>query len=211
MRVRHGKASWSATTTRATRPASRRASSRCGCAAHARRKFFELHASTQRATAAKALEFFGELYAIEREVRDLDAEQRTALRQEKARPVVDALHTWMLAQRLRATDGTALARALDYNLKHWAALTRYLDDGRLPTDNNWVENQIRPVAIGRSNWLFAGSLRAGQRAAAVMSLVQSARLSGLDPYVYLEDIMSRLPTHPARDVGMLLPHRGRRC
>jgi transposase len=178
-----------------------------GCAAHARRKFFELHASTQSATAAKALEFFGELYATEREVRDLNTQQRTSIRQEKARPVAEALHTWMLAQRLRATDGTALARALDYSLKRWAALTRYLDDGQLPIDNNWVENQIRPIALGRSNWLFAGSLRAGQRAAAVMSLVQSARLNGLDPYAYLKDVLTRLPTHPARQVGELLPHR----
>ena len=154
-----------------------------------------------------ALEFFGELYAIEREVRDLDAEQRTALRQERARPVIEALHTWMLTQLLRATDGTALARALDYSLKRWAALTRYLDDGQLPIDNNWVENQIRPIAIGRSNWLFAGLLRAGQRAAAIISLVQSARLNGLDPYAYLRDVLQRLPTQPARLVGYLLPQR----
>lgn len=140
-------------------------------------------------------------------MRDLDAEQRKALRQQKARPVVDALHTWMLAQRLRATDGTALTRALDYSLKRWAALTQYLDDGQLPIDNNWVENQIRPIAIGRSNWLFAGSLRAGQRAAAVMSLVQSARLNGLDPYAYLKDVLQRLPTHSHRLVHELLPHR----
>ncbi|BDT65873.1 IS66 family transposase ISBcen19 [Comamonadaceae bacterium OS-1] len=151
--------------------------------------------------------FFGELYAIEQEVRGLDAQQRTAVRQEKARPVADALHTWLLAQRVRATDGTALARALDYSLKRWAALTRYLDDGHLPIDNNWVENQIRPIALGRANWLFAGSLRAGQRAAAVMSLVQSARLNGLDPYAYLKDVLQRLPTHPARRVAELLPHR----
>jgi len=108
---------------------------------------------------------------------------------------------------VRATDGTALARALDYSLKRWAALTRYLDDGHLPIVNNWVENQIRPIALGRANWLFAGSLRAGQRAAAVMSLVQSARLNGLDPYAYLKDVLQRLPTHPARRVAELLPHR----
>lgn len=100
-----------------------------------------------------------------------------------------------------------LARALDYSLKRWAALTRYLDDGHLPIVNNWVENQIRPIALGRANWLFAGSLRAGQRAAAVMSLVQSARLNGLDPYAYLKDVLQRRPTHPARRVGELLPHR----
>ena len=87
------------------------------------------------------------------------------------------------------------------------ALTRHVDDGDLPADNNWVENQIRPIAIGRNNWLFAGSLRAGKRAAAVMSLVHSARLNGHDPYAYLKDVLERLPTQPASRVEELLPHR----
>lgn len=121
--------------------------------------------------------------------------------------MADSLHAWMLAQRLRATDGTGLARALDYSLKRWAALTRYIDDGQIPIDNNWVENQIRLIALGRSNWLFAGSLRAGRRAAAAMSLIQSAKLNGLDPYAYLKDVLLRLPTLPARRVDELLPHR----
>ncbi|MFM9928419.1 IS66 family transposase [Variovorax sp. H27-G14] len=178
-----------------------------GCAAHARRKFFDVHANTKSAVAEQALRYFGELYEIEREVRALDTHERLRLRQEKARPLADSLHAWMLAQRLRATDGTGLARALDYSLKRWAALTRYIDDGQLPIDNNWVENQIRPIALGRSNWLFAGSLRAGQRAATVMSLIQSAKLNGLDPHAYLKDVLQRLPTHKARLVGELLPHR----
>jgi transposase len=87
------------------------------------------------------------------------------------------------------------------------ALTRFVDDGQLPVDNNWIENQIRPIAIGRANWLFAGSLRAGQRAAAVMSLMQSARMNGHDPYAYLKDVLTRLPTHKASRIGELLPHR----
>jgi hypothetical protein len=92
-------------------------------------------------------------------------------------------------------------------LKRWPALIRFIDDGDLPIDNNWVENQIRPIAIGRSNWLFAGSLRAGKRAAAVMSLVHSARLNGHEPYAYLRDMLERLPTQPNRQIGELLPHR----
>ena len=95
----------------------------------------------------------------------------------------------------------------DYSLRRWTALTRFVDDGQLPVDNNWIENQIRPIAIGRNNWLFAGSLRAGQRAAAVMSLVQSARMNGHDPYAYLRDVLTRLPTHRASRVEELLPHR----
>ncbi len=120
---------------------------------------------------------------------------------------MDKLHQWLLLQRQRATDGTAIAKAIDYSLGRWPALIRFLDDGTVPIDNNWVENRIRPIALGRSNWLFAGSLRAGKRAAAVMSLIQSARLNGHDPYRYLRDVLERLPTHPASRIGELLPHR----
>lgn len=113
----------------------------------------------------------------------------------------------MVLQRSQITDGSATAKALDYSFRRWGALTRFLDDGQLPIDNNWAENQIRPVALGRKNWLFAGSLRAGQRAAAVMSLIQSARLNGHDPYAYLKDVLTRLPTHKASQIADLLPHR----
>ena len=113
----------------------------------------------------------------------------------------------MTLQRLKVPDGSATARAIDYSLNRWAALTCYLDDGDLPADNNWVENQIRPIAIGRNNWLFAGSLRAGKRGAAVMSLVHSARLNRHDPYAYLKDVLERLPTQPASRVQELLRHR----
>jgi hypothetical protein len=106
-------------------------------------------------------------------------------------------------------DGSATAKAIDYSLNRWQALTRYIDDGDLPIDNRWVENQIRPIALGRNNWLFAGSLRTGKRAAAVMSLVHSARLNDHDPYGYLRDMLERLPTHSASKIEELLPHRGR--
>ncbi|HIF7590844.1 TPA: IS66 family transposase, partial [Klebsiella pneumoniae] len=95
----------------------------------------------------------------------------------------------------------------DYSLKRWLALTRYLEDGAVPIDNNQVENQIRPWALGRSNWLFAGSLRSGKRAAAIMSLIQSARLNGHDPYAYLKDVLMRLPTQRASEISQLLPHQ----
>lgn len=137
----------------------------------------------------------------------MDVPERQRIRQERSRPVADALHLWLTQQRLRLPEGSATIKAIDYSLKRWVALTRYIDDGALPADNNWVENQIRPIAIGRSNWLFAGSLRAGQRAAAVMSLVHSARLNGHDPYAYLRDVLERLPTQPASRIDELLPHR----
>lgn len=180
-----------------------------GCLAHARRKFYDLWANHKSSVAEQALKFFIQLYEVEREVQEHDADERRRIRQLKARPVADTLHAWLTAQRQKVPDGSATAKAIDYSLGRWVALTRYLDDGALPADNNWVENQIRPIALGRNNWLFAGSLRAGQRAAAVMSLVHSARLNGHDPYAYLRDVLEKLPTHPASRIGELLPHRWR--
>jgi transposase len=178
-----------------------------GCLAHARRKFFDLWANHKSTVAEEALKYFVQLYDVEREVQDLDPHERRRIRQLKARPVADALGKSLALQRHKVPDGSATAKAIDYSLNRWAALTRYLDDGDLPADNNWVENQIRPIAIGRNNWLFAGSLRAGKRAAAVMSLVHSARLNGHDAYAYLKDVLERLPTQPASRVQELLPHR----
>jgi transposase/polyhydroxyalkanoate synthesis regulator phasin len=178
-----------------------------GCMAHARRKFFDLHVSNKSEIAQQALTYIGQLYEIEREVKHLSADERGRIRKDKSKLLVDALHQWMLLQRQRITDGTATAKALDYSLKRWVALTLFVQDGRLPIDNNWIENQIRPIAIGRGNWLFAGSLRAGQRAAAVMSLIQSAKLNGHDPYAYLKDVLTRLPTHKNNLIEELLPHR----
>jgi hypothetical protein len=177
-----------------------------GCMAHARRKFFELHATNKSMLAEQALRYIQLLYEIESEVRDLEADLRRRIRQEKAVPV-DRLHAWMIAQRDFVPEGSAISRALDYSLKRWAALSRYLDDGAVPIDNNWCENQIRPWALGRKNWLFAGSLRSGKRAAAIMSLIQSARLNGHDPYAYLKDVLTRLPTQRASEIEQLLPHR----
>lgn len=113
----------------------------------------------------------------------------------------------MIAQRYLVPEGSAISRALDYSLKRWATLSRYLDDGAVPIDNNWAENQIRPWAFGRKNWLFAGSLRSGKRAAAIMSLIQSARLNGHDPYADLKDVLTRLPTQRASEIDQLLPHK----
>ncbi|QUN32171.1 IS66 family transposase (plasmid) [Cupriavidus sp. KK10] len=177
-----------------------------GCMAHARRKFYDLHAASKSQIAQDALQYIGELYEIEREVQQLAAQLRLEIRQQRARPIADALYAWMTGQRARVSEGSAIAKALDYSLRRWTALTRYLKDPQVPIDNNWCENQIRPVALGRSNWLFAGSLRAGRRAAAAMSLLQSARLNGHDPYADLKDVLTRLPTQPASRLEELLPH-----
>ena len=180
-----------------------------GCMAHARRKFHDLYANHSSDVAGEALRYFAALYEIEREAREqtLDAEGRRTIRQQRAKPVAEALRQWLTRQRGQVPDGSATAKAIAYCLGRWAALVRYLDDGDLPIDNNHIENRIRPVALGRSNWLFAGSLRAGQRAANIMSLIQSAKLTGRDPYRYLKDVLERLPTHPASRIDELLPHR----
>lgn len=176
-----------------------------GCMAHARRKFFDLHVANKSQIAGQAVEYIGQLYEVEREVQSLTANERKAQRQVRSKPVADTLHQWMQAHRQNVPKGTATAKALDYSLKRWTALTRYLDDGALPIDNNRVENLIRPWALGRSNWLFAGSLRSGQRAANIMSLIQSAKLNGHEPYTYLRDVLARLPTQKASRVAELLP------
>ena len=178
-----------------------------GCMAHARRKFFDLHAANKSQLAEQALLTIGALYEVERQAKDMSEEDRRRIRQRDAVPIAEKLHEWMLTQRELVPEGSAIAKALDYSLKRWVALTRYLDDGALPIDNNHVENQIRPWALGRANWLFAGSLRSGKRAAAIMSLIQSARMNGHDPYAYLKDVLTRLPTQRASEIEALLPHQ----
>nr|WP_313135039.1 IS66 family transposase [Pseudomonas juntendi] len=176
-----------------------------GCMAHARRKFFDLHAANKSQLAEQALHSIGGLYEVERHAKEMSDEARWRLRQETAVPIAEKLHEWMLAQRELVPEGSATAKALDYSLKRWVALTRYLEDGAVPIDNNQIENLIRPWALGRSNWLFAGSLRSGKRAAAIMSLIQSARMNGHDPYAYLKDVLMRLPTQRASEITQLLP------
>ena len=179
-----------------------------GCMAHARRKFHALHVNHQSEIAAEALELYGGMYAVESEAKDLalDADGRLRLRQDKARPIAAKLHAWLDRKLAQVPEGSATSKAISYSLRRWGALTRYLDDGDLPIDNNWLENRIRPIALGRTNWLFAGSARAGRRAAVVMSLIQSAKLNGLDPYAYLRDVLERLPLTPARRLVELMPH-----
>ena len=187
-----------------------------GCMAHARRKFHELHVTGQSLISIEALELFQSLYAVEREIDERfeknqspmprDAQIVRQIRQQKAKPIADRLYAWLQQKRLGTTKNADITKAIEYCLKRWQALTRYLDDGNLPIDNNWAENQMRPWALGRKNWLFAGSLESGQRAASIMSLIQSARLNGIDPYAYLADVLRRLPTHKDKDIDELLPH-----
>jgi hypothetical protein len=178
-----------------------------GCAAHARRKFDELLKTKASAIAPEALRRFADIYLVERELAGRSSDERLAMRQQITKPLWESLRTWLEDERQRVPDGGATAKAIDYSLKHWAALTHHLSDGRVPIDNNHLEGQIRPWAMGRRAWLFAGSELAGQRAAIVMSLLQSARLNGHDPHAYLTDVLERLPSYPASRIEELLPHR----
>jgi len=178
-----------------------------GCWAHARRKFFELHQANKSTQAREALERIGELYRIEIQAKHLDAQGRHHYRRQHAAPRLEKLKDWLLTLRKGTLGQSGLSRAIDYTLKRWEALTRYLDDGRYPIDNNPVENAIRPIALGRKNWLFAGSETAGRRAAAIMSLIATAKANGHDPHAWLSDVLTRLPTTLNRDIGTLLPHR----
>lgn len=178
-----------------------------GCFAHARRKFFDLHAANGSPMATYVLERIRELYAIEREGQALDTHSRQELRQTQAKPILDALHAWLLATRITVADGSGLAKAINYSLKRWPALTRYANSGDLPIDNNPVENAIRPIAIGKKNWLFCGSERAGKRAAAIQSLLGTAKLNQIEPYAWLKDTLEKLPTWPNSRIDELLPLR----
>ena len=178
-----------------------------GCLAHARRKFDELAKANASPVAQQAIVRIARLYRVESEAREMAPEARLAHRQQHAKRLWNELHAWLRLERARVPDGGAIASALDYSLRRWTALGRFLDDGTVSVDNNHIENLMRPWAMGRKAWLFAGSELAGQRAAMVMSLVQSARLHGHDPWVYLKDVLERLLAHPNHRVDELLPHR----
>lgn len=176
-----------------------------GCMAHARRKFFDLNETQANPIAREALNRIAALYAIEAQGRDMDIVARTELRQDQAHPQLQAMHDWLLRTRVNVANGGGTAKAIDYSLKRWEALSRYATDGRLPIDNNPVENTIRPIAIGKKNWLFSGSERAGKRAAAIQTLLATAKLNGLDPAAWLRDTLDKLPTCLNSHIDSLLP------
>jgi transposase len=177
-----------------------------GCMAHARRKLFEAHELNGSKIAGHAVTLIARLYVIEREIKDFDAPSRHLARQQRSKAAADELHEWLTGQRQRLANADATAKAIDYSLGRWKALMRFLDDGEVPIDNNAVENSIRPLALGRRNWLFVGSQLAGERAANIISLIESAKLNGHDPWAYLKDVFERLPTLKNSDLASILPH-----
>lgn len=175
------------------------------CWAHVRRKFVDLHELHQSAIAGEALDRIGALYAIEQAIRGRPPEQRRAVRQERSRPLLDALHLWLQQTVATLSQKSATAKAIRYALTRWDALQRYCDDGRIEIDNNAAERAVRCVALGRKNFLFAGSDGGGHSAAALYSLLGSAKLNGHNLEAFLGEVLSRIGDHPINRIGELLP------
>jgi transposase len=176
------------------------------CWAHARRKFYDLHQATGSPIAAEALRRIAELYAIERSIRGRSAEERRHVRYTSARPLIEMMKPWLEMELGRVPPAGPLAEAIRYALARWPALTRFLDDGRIELDNNSVERAIRPIALGRKNHLFAGSDGGGVRWATICSLIATAKLNNVEPFIWLSDVLQRMTDgHPASRLDELLP------
>jgi transposase len=162
------------------------------CLAHARREFFDVHKQTRDAVAGEALRRIGEIYAIEARVRGGRAEERVAVRQAETKPLMAAFRSWLIERLEEISAKSSLTKAIRYTLNHWEGLTVFLADGRVEVDNNTVERSIRPIPLGRKNALFAGSHRGGERWAILASLINTAKLQGIDPQTYLADVLDRI-------------------
>lgn len=175
------------------------------CWAHARRKLFELAKVAKSPIAAEAVARIDKLFDIERDIIGKSPEERLAERQQRSRPLLDDLESFLRQQRARLSAKTEVAKAIDYSLTRWTQLTRFMTDGRICLTNNAAERALRGIAIGRGNWTFCGSDRGGERAAAIYTLIETAKLNGVDPQAWLADVLARLPDHPAHRVAELLP------
>jgi transposase len=175
------------------------------CWAHGRRKHFELAKLAHAPIAIEAVKRIDAIFDVEREINGLASEQRLTLRQVRVKPLVDELHVWMMDQRARVSGKSAAGKAMDYMLKRWPAFARFLDDGRLCLTNNAAERALRGVAVGRRNWTFAGSDRGGERAAAIYTLIETAKLNNIDPQAWLADVLARLADHSNQNLDDLLP------
>ena len=180
-------------------------------AANARRKAQNKTPGVISPLALEAVQRIDALFDIERAINGQSVEQRRAVRQKLSAPLVADLERWLHEQRPKLSRGNDLAKAMDYMLKRWPAFTRFLDDGRICLSNNAAERALRGIALGRKSWLFAGSDRGGQRAAAVYSLIVTAKLNDVDPQAWLADVLARIAEHPARGIDELLPWNWRPC
>jgi transposase len=176
-----------------------------GCWAHGRRKFFVLADAGKSPLAAEAVRRIDPIFAIEREINGLSPEHRLAVRKTRIAPLVAELQNWMRGQRARLSRHADNAKAMDYMLKRWPTFTRFLEDGRICLTNNAAERALRGIALGRKAWLFAGSDRGGERAAAIYTLIGTARLNDVDPQAWLADALRRIADHPVQRLHELLP------
>src|SRR5437762_1733585 len=175
------------------------------CWAHGRRKFFDLARLSKAPIAAEAVKRIDVLFAIEREINGMTPQERIRARHERSRPLTVELQTWLREQRVRVSKHSDTGKAINYSLNRWDAFTRFLDDGRLCMSNNAAERELRAVAVGRKNWTFAGSDEGGRRAAAIYTLIATAKLNDIDPQAWLADVLAHLPDHPAKHIAELLP------
>jgi len=175
------------------------------CWAHARRKFFDLARLNKAPIAIEAVERIDALFTIERDINGKPPPQRQCARNAHSRPLVTDLETWLRKQRAKLSAKNEVANAIAYSLNQWRGLTRFLDDGHLCMSNNAAERALRCIAVGRHNWTFAGSDEGGRRATAIYTLIETAKLNNVDPRAWLADVLARLPDHPAKRIGDLLP------
>ena len=170
-----------------------------------RRKFYDIHQATDSPLALEALNRIAELYAIEEQIRGQPPDMRQQARTQQATSKLDALRAWMIQTKASLSKKSDLAGAIQYALSRWRALTRYCEDGCIELDNNIAERSLRPIALGRKNYLFAGSDAGGERAAIIYSLLGSAKLNGIDPEGYLRHVLEQIAEHPINRIDELLP------
>ena len=176
------------------------------CNAHARRKFYEAR-DTDALRAHRALAYYGQLYELERQAKDFNEQQRLQMRQELSVPILTTLHTWLVQEQQDVLPKSPIAAALNYALNNWSALIRYTTAGFLAIDNNVAEREMKRIAIGRKNWLFVGSPQGGKTAAILMTFTSTCHRLGVEPWSYLVDVLTRLPTTPAGQLLELAPDR----
>src|SRR6202451_471664 len=175
------------------------------CWAHVRRKFHDLYQAHRSPIAKEALERVGQLYGIEQEIRERSPDERKEVRQARSRPLLESMHIWWKATLAKLSQKSDVAMAIRYALDRWSALRRFCEDGRVEMDNNAAERALRVVALGRKNYLFAGSDAGGERAAAIYSLLGSAKLNGIDPEAYMVEVLRRIADHAINRIEELLP------
>ena len=176
------------------------------CWSHVRRNFYDIQVATPAPIAAEALMRIATLYAIEADIRGRSADARKQVRQQRSKPLVEALHLWLQDKLATVSGKSTIAEAIRYALSRWEGLTRFLDDGRIEIDSNVIERTMRPIALGRKNHLFAGSDWGGEHWAVVASLIETCKMNRIDPEAYLRDVLARIVArHPMSRIDELLP------